>query len=455
MTDWTTDWTAQAVVEATRGRLFGEAFCAKRVITDSRAVQAGDLFVALNGENFQGVRFVEQARARGAVAVVVEHYQADCALSQVVVEDTLLALGQLAHARRMQSTAKVLAITGTNGKTSSKEMLKAILSAKGQTLATQGNFNNAVGMPLTLLQLMPAHEFVVLEMGANHAGEIAYLCDLARPEAVAVTNVSEAHLAGFGDYAAVVRAKEEIYAHSAGVMVVNLDLPCAPRWLERFSGREVVRFSLQEKAEIYASEIQDNGRVFTLWVNGVPFAVQWQLEGVHNISNALTACALAYAVGVSGEKMAVALSGLTFKQARLSAYEFGVHRVYDDTYNANPASFKAGIEVIKTAKNALVIAGDMGELGEHAAYLHAQVGAYARECGVAGFWCVGAFAKDYGRGFGEKAREFANQQDLAVALAQLLQHQQPYTVLVKGSRSAKMERVLALAGLDFSDKAGK
>lgn len=438
-------WTADDIVDITDGKLHGHYFSALNISTDSRQLALGDVFLALSGEHFRGEDFVASARANGAVAAIVHTVQA-VDIPQIVVKDTLVALSALANARREAVKTTVIALTGTNGKTSTKEMLKRILALKGKTLATLGNLNNAIGVPLTLLRLRDYHDYAVIEMGANHGGEIAHLTTLARPEIVGITNVSAAHLQGFGSYEGVVKAKSEIYTHSQAALALNNDLPCASEWRSRFKGRPQRSFALSAEADISAKAISADTKSFTLVIDKQSYPITWQLSGQHNIANALCACALADLVGIEGETMQQALTGLALKQARLSAYPIGIHTVYDDTYNANPASFRAAIDVLAQAENTLVIAGDMGELGEQASALHQAVGAYAREQTISQFWCVGAYAQAYDAGF-QGARQFKTLADMVAPLQALLSATDKWTVLVKGSRSARMERIFSLSTL--------
>ncbi len=433
-------WTAQEICSITDGQSVGEVeWQVEKVSTDTRTLCAGDLFVALRGENFVGEDFLEKAREKGAIAAIVQEKRA-IDMPQIVVKNTKKALAALAAARRKASNAVIVALTGSNGKTSTKEMLARILATQGETLATRGNLNNEIGVPLTLLSLNASHRFAVIEMGANHPGEIAALVDIANPDVVLVTNVSDAHLQGFGSLAGVVEAKGEIYAGSHGKMVINLDLPWAKDWQFQYKKRTISTFSLQKTADVVASSISADGSQFRIQMGDTQADVAWQLQGKHNVANALAACAAASLLGISLADMASALNGLYLKQSRLSAFSVNQHRFYDDTYNANPASFRAGIDVIAGAENSLVIAGAMGELGEQSDDLHRQVGDYAKKVGIKRFWALNAPA--YG------GENFTSMQALADALNELLAQTERQTVLVKGSRSAAMERLFVQANLE-------
>lgn len=438
-------WQAQEIAQIVQGQLCGaQDWQALEVSTDTRSLETGQLFIALRGEHFVGENFLPQAKARGAVAAIVAEYRDDD-LPQIVVADTLSALTALAKARREQSSACVIALTGSNGKTSTKEMLARILATEGKTLATVGNLNNEIGVPLTLLNLRDEHQFAVIEMGANHEGEIARLVATANPDIALITNVSAAHLAGFGSLDGVVRAKEEIYAGSVGKMVVNADLPWAAQWCARYGSRAIKTFSLQNQVDVFAPLITDDGSHFQAEIEGQRIEVQWHLRGKHNVANALAACAAASFAGVSPAQMEKALNGLQLKQSRLQAFNVQQHQIYDDTYNANPASFKAGIDVLATANASLVIAGAMAELGTESEALHHEVREYAKARGITRFWSLNAPAY-------QADKDFQDMASLADALTTLLAEETAQTILVKGSRSAGMERLFAQAHLEHYRK---
>lgn len=436
-----TAWAAVEIAAITKGELRGtDDWVALEVSTDTRTIKAGDLFIALHGANFKGEDFLPIAMEKGAVAAIVQNYRNDVALPQIVVADALAALTALASERRHRSNALVIGLTGTNGKTSTKEMLARILSEAGETLATIGNLNNDIGVPLTLLRLRDTHRFAVIEMGANHIGEIAHLVKIAQPNIAAVTNISAAHLEGFGSLDGVVQTKSEMYEYSSEKMVINADLVWAKSWQERYINRDKKTFSLLGNGDIISSSISPNGSTFEINIEGKTFSVTWKLRGKHNVANALCACAIASLAGISPEQMANALNGLQLKQSRLQAFNVHEHRIYDDTYNANPASFRAGIDVIAVAPQSLVIAGRMAELGENSDALHREVREYAEQAGVTRFWSLNAPA--YG------GEDFASLEEIAVALKDLLAADVAQTVLVKGSRSAGMEKIFAAAGLE-------
>lgn len=428
------------VCAITGGSLIGNSdWLCQAVSTDTRSLQAGDVFVALRGANFTGEDFLAAAATAGAAAAIVqEAHPID--IPQIVVKDSLQALKDLAAARRARSRATFIALTGSNGKTSTKEMLARILAQRGKTLATLGNLNNDIGVPLTLLRLQGDEDFAVIEMGANHIGEIRRLVEIARPDIALITNVAAAHLQGFGSLEGVAEAKSEIYRYSEAALVVNAALPWAAQWRQAFADRRIKTFSLTGDGDIIAPFVAPDGSRFSLSVAGETAEIAWQLRGRHNVANALAACAAAYLAGLSLSDMAQALNGLVLQQSRLSAFRFGRHVIYDDSYNANPASFQAGIDVIAAAPNALVIAGAMGELGADSEALHREVAEYARAKGVVRFWSLNAPA--YG------TQDFSSLEALAAAFRMALAEEEALTVLVKGSRSAQMERLFAAAQLE-------
>lgn len=432
----------------------------RSVSTDTRTLQPGALFVALCGENFDGHDFVEQARVAGAVAAVVSR-AVDTALPLLLVDDTRLALGRLAAAHRAARSVPVVAVTGSNGKTTVKEMVAAILAQRGPVLATQGNLNNDIGMPLTLLRLAPEHAFAVLEMGANHPGEIAYLTNIARPTVALITNAGLAHLEGFGSIEGVAQAKGEIYAGLTpdGTAVINADDAYAGLWDELTRTRRRVHFGLREDAEVHADpasirfEIQGE-RLCTSFRMVTPVGkadIRLPLAGKHNVRNALAAAAAALAVGLSLTEIRAGLDGMQPVKGRLQLRR-GLRgaRVIDDTYNANPGSLQAGIEVLAVCPGTRwLVLGDMAELGEGSAELHRKVGAQARAAGLDRLWAIGEQSLAAVEAFGVGARHFTAQGNLIAVLQAELG--QDAVVLVKGSRRMRMERVVeALLGAQVS-----
>lgn len=422
----------------------------ERVNHDSRAVQAGDLFVALRGERFDGHGFVAQAGAAGAVAALVSDW-VDTPLPQMKVDDTLVGLQALGAAWRRRFRMPVVGVTGSNGKTTTKQMLAAIFAARGPVLATRGNLNNHIGVPLTLLSLREEHRTAVVEMGANHAGEIAQLAALAKPDVGVVTQAGDAHLEGFGSREGVARAKGELFAAlDGGIAVINADDRYAGLWTQMASKVSQIRFGLQQPADVSASAIADEvfeqgpGSRFRLHTPSGDVTVRLPVPGRHNVMNALAAAGCAIALGVDVQDIAVGLARVEPAQGRLSWKTTAEGaRLIDDSYNANPSSLRAGMELLAAnAGRRWLVLGGMGELGPEAPRLHREAGETARALGIDGLFALGPLAAEAAKGFGDGAQAFDDVAALVAALRpQLDSHT---TVLIKGSRSARMERVVEL-----------
>jgi UDP-N-acetylmuramoyl-tripeptide--D-alanyl-D-alanine ligase len=435
------------------GRLAGPDVEFAAVSSDSRAIAAGDLFVALRGENFDGAEFVASAAQAGAVAALVNRESGasrqEPGFPVLQVEDTRLALGQLAAYWRAQFAVSVVAVTGSNGKTTVKEMLAAILrEAAGNTdvvLATQGNLNNDIGMPLTLLKLRARHRYAVIEMGMNHPGEIAYLTRLARPDVVVINNAASAHLAWLGSVEAVARAKGEILEGlpEHGIAVINGDDAHAPLWRKLAGSHAAVEFGLEKHAAVRAQwRPQGNGAAMEASTPQGDFTAVLQVPGAHNVRNALAATAAALALDAKLPAITAGLEKFSGVAGRLQCKP-SLHGavLIDDSYNANPASVHAALKVLAQAggKKILVL-GDMGELGPAAARLHTEIGAEARRLGVDQMLALGELSAFAAREFGAGARHFERIEDLLAALGKELGAGD--TVLVKGSRFMRMERVV-------------
>ncbi len=412
---------------------------------DSRKLLADELFIALPGTRVDGHDFLAVARAQGAAAALVER-KIDDPLPQLVVADARLALGRLAAWWRTHYTCPVVGLTGSNGKTTVKELLAAILEGCGATLATQGNLNNDIGLPLTLLRLRRSHRYAVIEMGANHPGEIEYLTRLTQPDVALINNAGPAHLEGFGSVEGVARAKGEIFSGLAatGVAVINADDAYAALWEQRAAAHRCVRFGLSADAEVRAH--WEGGAVGSrLHVHTPAGSVHatLHLPGQHNVLNALAATAAALAVNVKlrdvvlGLESACAAPGrLQIKAGRNDA------RVIDDTYNANPASVQAALEVLAAGRGRRVLVlGDLAELGDDTVALHRNIGAAAAAAGIDALYTVGTLSAHAADAFGREHRHFTNQEELMAYLIPLLAL--GTTLLVKGSRSARMERVVS------------
>lgn len=424
----------------------------ERIVTDSRTLRGGDLFVALRGERFDGHDYVAAARGAGAVAAVVDTSCPQVELPQLVVRDTVQALADLARFNRELSNAHIVAITGSSGKTTLKEMLSAILGGEGSTLATVGNLNNHIGAPLTLLRIAPEHRFAVIELGASGLGEIAHTVAAARPEVSVISNAGEAHLEGFGSYENIVRAKGEIIdgTLATGAVVLNADDPACGQWTERAGSRRVITVSATGAEADYRctdwQSVEGGYRAEVETRDGRQLQVDIALAGVHNIGNALLAMAAAEAVGASWESIYKGLSAVRPAAGRLERKVLSSRvTVIDDSYNANPGSMKAALEVLALEPaRQIALLGAMAELGAEAEALHRGVGAHARALGIDELLVVGTSTNcsALAAGFGGQAQVFDTQEQAVDWLQKNIAD--PMTVLVKGSRSAAMDKAVML-----------
>lgn len=418
------------------------------VSTDSRTLAEGELFVALQGENFDGHDFIEHAALK-ACGLVVTVPDKRLQLPQWVVADTTVALGQLARLNRNRFEGLTLALTGSAGKTTVKEMLAAILGQKGDTLATKGNLNNHIGVPKTLFDLEQHHRFAVIEMGASGPGEIAYLCEIARPDISLVNNVMPAHIEGFGSEAAIAETKGGIYSHlkPGGTAVINLDESWAFKWQDMARGAIILTYSMEsDQADVRVSgepELTAEGSRFVLSVDGRTRELYLPLPGRHNIANALAAVACAHAADANLEQIVAGLESVRAVRGRGQLLPgLSGSQVIDDTYNANPGSVKAAIDVLAARGGRKILAlGDMAELGSMSSKSHCDIGQYAARSGIDDLLVVGRYSEHYARGFGATTRIFSNKLELAEAL--IAELDAAVSVLVKGSRSATMEEVVA------------
>lgn len=415
------------------------------VSTDTRTLRHGDLFVALVGPNFDGHDFLSAAAGKGAIGALVSRTQV-ATMTTVQVADTRLGLGQLAAYWRQQFQIPVIAVTGSNGKTTVKNMITAVLAETGPGLSTVGNLNNDIGVPLTLLRLKPGDRYAVIEMGMNHAGEIAYLTRLTRPTIALINNAAEAHLAGLGSIEAVANAKGEIHSGltADGIAIINADDRYADLWRGLAGSHRIITFALDHRADVSADyELSTTGSTIHLRTPQGEISMRLSLLGRHNVMNALAASSAALAAGASLADIQAGLEKLRSVSGRLEVKPgLNGSRVLDDTYNANPGSLAAGVEVLKSAagERALVL-GDMGELGDAARDIHRRVGLLAKSLGIEHLYAVGELTQDAVESFGKGARHFASHEALIEALRANLHA--GMTVLVKGSRLMKMERVVA------------
>lgn len=419
------------------------------ISTDSRNIEAYCLFIALAGERFDAHDFIADVKAKGAVAVLVNR-QIDVDCPQIIVKDTHHAMGAIAAHVRSLSDAKIVALTGSSGKTSVKEMTASILRHCGETLYTHGNLNNDIGVPLTLFRLTPEHRFAVIELGANHIGEIAYTVDMVKPDSALVNNLFSAHIEGFGSLEGIAQAKGEIFAglKAQGTAIFNCESNDITLWQHHLNERQTQwSFSLssQGKADFYPTDIIVNQLTtdFILHTPEGSVDITLPLPGRHNIANALAASALALSVGATLESVKQGLSILKAVPGRLYPVELTTGKiVLDDTYNANDGSMIAGLQVLSQLPGyKIFVAGDMAELGKDSEKCHRDVGRFAHKAGIDSVLTVGHhshFISEESQG----GQHFAFKADLLTQLIPLLQQHDVVSVLVKGSRSSAMEDIV-------------
>ena len=438
------------VAQVLDASLIGNDVLMTGVSKDTRDIKTGDLYVALKGERFDGHQFVAEANAAGAVGILVSDLQTEKDVPQVQVSDTRIALGELAAYWRQKFTGKLIGITGSNGKTSVKEMCGKILvdfASESSVLTTRGNLNNDIGLPMMLLELREQHQYAVIEMGANHVGEIDYLTSIAQPDVALVNNVGPAHLEGFGSLENIAKAKAEIYngLSDAGTAIINLDDAFSPFWQDYCANKRSISFSmLDDSADVFAKLISECRYQVTVGDESAELTLK--VPGKHNVMNALAAIAATSVLEIPLQSIVLSLSEFENIKGRLTVLtaESGC-RVIDDTYNANPLSVSAAIDVLaemqgsKTDKTILVL-GDMAELGINADRLHAEVGSKAKEAGIAALYATGVLSANTVDAFGENGFHFATKDKLIDVLKTNLIGNE--VVLVKGSRSAAMEKVV-------------
>ncbi len=432
---------------AVNGELAGEDREFLAVSTDTRSIKTGDLFIALKGNRFDGAEFAKQAIANGAAGVMVNRGASNAAPA-IHVEDTRIALGMLGHHWRKRFAIPVIAITGSNGKTTVKEMTAAILrAASSQTgvLATEGNLNNDIGCPTMLLRMREQHQYAVLEMGMNHPGEIRYLTRLAAPDVAIVNNAQSAHIGHMGSVKAIAEAKGEIFEGLGenGVSIINADDPHADYWRSLNAGRHILTFGFSAGSDVHG-EFQPSQFGGTLKVGCAQgeTSISLQVPGEHNARNALAAMACALAVNVDLQTAAKALSGFSGVKGRLQripALHGGLF--IDDTYNANPDSTRAALSVLaRQPGHKYFVLGDMGELGSEGPAMHAQIGLAARDAEVERIFGLGELAREAVRAFGSGGIYYERIEELLADVENALAP--GVTVLVKGSRAMQMDRVV-------------
>jgi UDP-N-acetylmuramoyl-tripeptide--D-alanyl-D-alanine ligase len=456
-------------VLATGGTAVGGNPRIEGVSTDTRTLASGELFIALKGENFDGHEFLDAAAERGAAAVMVSAEWAEgrtLGLPALVVADTRLALGALGAWWRSRFDIPLIGVTGSNGKTTVKEMIASILRAQAQAdgydaelavLATAGNLNNDIGLPLMLLRLHASHRAAVIEMGMNHPGEIAYLTRLAQPTVALVNNAQRAHLAGLGGVAEVARAKGEIFdgLREGGTAVINADDPFAGLWREMNAGRRVLAFGLDQPADVRGrAELKALGSVLSIDAPQGAVEATLRVPGVHNARNALAAAAAALAAGASPAAVSAGLTSFRGVKGRLQIRPAtGGAVLIDDSYNANPDSVRAAIDVLAaTPGRKILVLGDMGEIGGQAGQFHDEVGGYAKSQGVDQLFALGEQSELASRNFGAGGQHFDSVEALLAVLAPQLDGDT--AVLVKGSRFMRMERVADAVATDATEREG-
>ncbi|NDV90189.1 UDP-N-acetylmuramoyl-tripeptide--D-alanyl-D-alanine ligase [Alteromonas sp. 345S023] len=443
----TLSWIASQI----DGELIGQDVSVNSVSTDTRAIEAGAVYLALKGNNFNGHDFIEQAVAAGASAIIASE-NVDAKVPVIAVPDTKIALGRLGAAVKRHVAPKTIAITGSSGKTTVKEMCAAILACKGAVLATKGNFNNDIGVPLTLLRLASHHEYAVLELGANHAGEIAYTTHLVKPDVATIVNAAASHLEGFGSVQGVARAKCEIFEGlgETGTAIVNIDSPFAELWLSELKDTSTLTFSPEQKnnADYHAENItiDDQGCAeFVLCTPQEKQAVKLTIPGLHNVGNALVAAALTVQVGASLDNVREGLLSMQQVSGRLTVKPLTNNvRLLDDSYNANVASVTAAIDTLNSFSGiTILILGDMKELGEQSYHYHQQVGNYAKQKSIDYMYTMGELSGAASEAFAGKGGHFKHVETLVRAIeGEAFPAQQQVSILVKGSRSSHMERVV-------------
>jgi UDP-N-acetylmuramoyl-tripeptide--D-alanyl-D-alanine ligase len=443
------------------GALHGADRDYKGVSSDTRSLAAGDLFMALRGPRYNANEFVGAAASASAAGAVVDTLQPGVAIAQILVQDTQAALEKAARAWRDQFSIPVIGVAGSNGKTTAKEMTAAILGAAGKCLATRGNLNNHIGVPLTLLRIEPSHRYAVIEMGANRAGDVAALLKIAHPTAGLITNAGAEHLEGFGSLEGVARAEGEMVEglEPAATAVINGDDEFADLW-KKLTPARIVTFGMQKAADFTATDVKTSVGVdgfltrFDLVSPAGRVPVELRMGGRHNVMNALAAAAAATAAGAKLEHVATGLGAVRPVAGRLQ-FKMTATRAWliDDSYNANPSSVRAGIEVLAglDGRKWLVL-GDMAELGEFAESSHSQIGVFAREQGIERLFAMGPLAARAVESFGRGGQWFAE----ANALAEALRGAAPdVRMLIKGSRVNRLERIVDALVAPSANPTGK
>jgi len=442
------------LAQITDGQICGSDVSFSCVSTDTRTLKPGDLYVALKGENFNGYNYIDQAMQAGCCAAVVNRCEAvnESSIperSLLLVSDTMKALGDVASLNREAMTGPVIGLTGSSGKTSTKNMIALILSEEGKTCSTEGNFNNEIGVPLTLLKIDEKHDFAVVEMGARSPGDIRYLSEFVQPDVAILLNAGVAHIDIFGSYENIVETKSEIFdaLKPDGIAIINADDPAVNLWLDKLGDKHKLSFSVQDdKADIYASEIycEADSSSFNLNYKDLSLAITLPVPGLHNVSNCLAAAAAAIAVGIDPDSILKGLTKLKSTEGRLHINKLTQNlTLIDDSYNANPASMKASLDVLSLRPGFRVaVLGEMAELGELSQTLHVELAKYAAKTSVDKFYFIGRYAEEMSACVANRSVVSNNQQDIANLLFESLEKEE--SVLVKASRSACLDELVEM-----------
>jgi UDP-N-acetylmuramoyl-tripeptide--D-alanyl-D-alanine ligase len=434
--------TLSAAAKIMNGQLTGKDQLFTSVCTDSRSIATGALFVALKGDRFDGHDFVEQSRSHGATGALVDHF-IDTHQSCIRADNTLTGLQQLAATWRSRFTGRVIGVTGSNGKTTVKEMVGAILSKFASTLISEGNLNNHIGVPLSLLRLNQSHRFAVIEMGMNHSGELTTLTEMVRPDIAIITNAAEAHLEGLGSVDRVAKAKAEIFLGlKDGVGVICGDDPFAPYWQSQLGANKCRTFGLESGNDLQASvEYTENASTIDFDYRGRTLSVRLGIAGKHNVLNALAAITVAELLDINSDCVVSGLESFQPVKGRGQTLSVLGKVLIDDSYNANPASLNAAIAVLSQYKGCkMLVLGDMGELGAGAAEFHSSAGLAAKHAGVDILLTVGPLSKHAAIAFGEPQHAFTDMEELIGEVKKRFSRID--VMLVKASRSMRMERLV-------------
>jgi len=435
------------IADKLNGEVYGTDVAFNGVSIDSRTLQKNNLFIAIGGEKVNGHDYIEQAIALGASAICVSQ-QVDYDVPQLIVKDTRIALGDMARYYRSLFKGPVVALTGSCGKTTTKTLIKHILSQAGKVHATEGNLNNDYGVPLTILSMDLSANFAVIEMGANHAKEIAYLTHIAKPDIALITNAGPVHLEGFKSIQGVAEGKGEIFEglSETGIALINEDDQFRDYWISVNAGSRYITFGLSEHADVHAEDIDFNDDLSTCFkLQTLPGSIDVKLSllGEHNVMNALSASCVGVALNIPLKKIKQGLEETAAVDKRFveKVTKDGA-KIIDDTYNANPVAMEMALKFLSKKKGQkILIIGDMGELGHDSVFYHQSLGEKAKESGVNQLYAIGEFTKHTVKSFGENGFHFNAHDDMLEALRGKVK--KDTIVLVKGSRSARMEKIVS------------